>query len=73
MRYVFKKSRLCWKSWEELLMNFILNKNNFPLLDISYSKRNSYYNALERAQINKNEDIFIQWFFRRYLDEYKNI
>jgi len=53
-----------------LLMNFILKKNNFPLLDIPYLKRASYYNALERAQIHKNEDIFIQWFFRKYTSEY---
>ncbi len=54
-----------------LVMNFILKDNNFPLLDIPYTKRTSYYNALERSQINKDENIFIQWFFRRYLAEYK--
>lgn len=54
-----------------LIMNFILKDNNFPLLDIPYTKRTSYYNALERSQINKNENIFVQWFFRRYLAEYK--
>lgn len=54
-----------------LIMNFILKKNNFPLLDIQYTKRDSYYNALERSQIKKEDNIFIQWFFRRYLAEYK--
>ena len=54
-----------------LIMNFILKDNKFPLLDIPYIKRASYYNALERSQINKDENIFIQWFFRRYLAEYK--
>lgn len=54
-----------------LMMNFILKNNNFPLLDILYTKRNSYYNALERSQINGDDNIFIQWFFRRYLAEYK--
>lgn len=54
-----------------LIMNFILKKHNFPLLDIPYTKRTGYYNALERSQVNKEENIFIQWFFRRYLDEYK--
>lgn len=53
-----------------LMMNFILKKNKFPLLDIPYIKRNSYYNALERSQIKKDDNIFIQWFFRRYLAEY---
>ena len=55
-----------------LIMNFVLKKFQFPMLDIPYTKRSSYYNALERSQINKDENIFIQWFFRRYLAEYKN-
>ncbi|MBU2612643.1 MAG: Fic family protein [Nanoarchaeota archaeon] len=54
-----------------LIMNFILKKFNFPMLDIPYTKRSSYYNALERSQVNQNENIFIQWFFRRYLVEHK--
>jgi len=54
-----------------LMMNFILKNNNFPLLDIPYTKRNAYYNALERSQIRGEENIFVQWFFRRYLAEYK--
>jgi len=54
-----------------LMMNFVLKKNKFPLLDIRYTERNSYYNALERSQINKDENIFIQWFFRKYLKEYQ--
>ena len=54
-----------------LMMNFILKENNFPLLDIQYTKRTSYYNALERSQVNGDDNIFIQWFFRRYLAEYK--
>lgn len=54
-----------------LLMNFVLNKNNFPMMIIPYEKRNSYYNALERSQIKKDESIFVQWFFKRYLLEYK--
>ena len=54
-----------------LMMNFILKNNDFPLLDIQYTKRTSYYNALERSQMKNDENIFIQWFFRRYLAEYK--
>jgi Fic family protein len=54
-----------------LMMNFVLKKSNFPFLDIPYTKRDSYYNALERSQINKDNKIFVQWFFRRYLSEFK--
>lgn len=54
-----------------LMMNFVLKKNKFPFLDIPYTKRDSYYNALERSQMNKDDNIFVQWFFRRYLGEFK--
>ncbi len=52
-----------------LMMNFVLNRHGFPMMDISYKNRNSYYNALERSQVKKDETIFLQWFFRRYLKE----
>jgi Fic family protein len=55
-----------------IMMNFVLKKHNFPLLDIAYQNRNSYYNALERSQVKKDEKIFLQWFFKKYLQEYKN-
>lgn len=54
-----------------ILMNFILKKGNFPFLDIPYHNRSSYYTALERSQIKKEERIFVQWFFRRYKKECK--
>jgi len=54
-----------------LVMNFIFNKRSFPMLNILYERRSSYYNALERAQTKNNESIFLQWFFKRYLEECK--
>lgn len=56
-----------------LIMNFILKKHHFPLLDIAYENRAGYYTALERAQIKKEDRIFLQWFFRRYEKEYKRL
>ena len=52
-----------------LMMNFVLDRHGFPMYDISYNNRNSYYNALERSQVNNDENIFLQWFFRRYMKE----
>jgi len=52
-----------------LLMNFVLQRHGFPLLNIPYEDRRSYYNALERSQIKRIDSIFIQWFFKRYLKE----
>lgn len=54
-----------------LMMNFVLHKHGFPLINISYENRSSYYNALERSQIKNNENIFLQWFFKRYTKEHK--
>ncbi len=54
-----------------ILMNFVLNKNGFPMLNIPYKNRAGYYNALERSQVKKADSVFIFWFFRRYLKEHK--
>lgn len=54
-----------------LVMNFILNRKKYPMLDIPYEGRNGYYNALERSQVKKEDRIFLQWFIKRYLKEYK--
>lgn len=53
-----------------LMMNFVLNKHGFPMLNIAYEKRAGYYSSLERSQIKKDETIFLQWFFKRYLKEH---
>ncbi len=54
-----------------LMMNYILHKYNLPMLIIHYEKRSSYYNALERSQIKKDQNIFLNWFFRKYIKENK--
>ena len=53
-----------------LMMNYVLNKNRYPMLNIEYKNRNSYYRALERSQIRHNDGVFANWFFRRYLREF---
>lgn len=37
-----------------LLMNFILNKNGFPMIDIKNTNRMEYYKSLQEAQENTN-------------------
>ncbi|MGI0073082.1 MAG: Fic family protein [Nitrosotalea sp.] len=54
-----------------LVMNFVLNRKKYPMLDIPYEGRNSYYNALERSQVKKEDRIFLQWFVKRYIKEYR--
>lgn len=54
-----------------LMMNFVLHKHGYPMLDIPYIKRNSYYTSLERSQIKKDNSPFLNWFFKRYIKDYK--
>ena len=54
-----------------LIMNFVLNKKKYPMLDISYDGRNGYYHALEKSQVNKEDRTFLKWFIKRYIKEYK--
>ncbi|MBU0666396.1 MAG: Fic family protein [Nanoarchaeota archaeon] len=53
-----------------LLMNFILNRNGFPMLNIEYSNRAAYYNALEKSQTKELDRIFVMYLIKRYLKEY---
>ncbi|MDO8660435.1 MAG: Fic family protein [Candidatus Woesearchaeota archaeon] len=50
-----------------LLMNYLLWHHHYPMLIIEFKKRNSYYAALRR-----DEDGFVQYFFRRYLAVHKS-
>ena len=52
-----------------LFMNYVLHKKGYPMLIIDYSKRDSYYNALEMSNVKNDESIFTLWLFRRYLKE----
>jgi Fic family protein len=54
-----------------LIMNFILHRSSFPMLNITSQNRSSYYNALERSQTKKQDQIFTQWLFRRYVKEHR--
>ena len=54
-----------------LIMNFILHKKDYPMLDIKYEGRNSYYNALEKSHLKKEDRTFLQWLVKRYIKEYR--
>lgn len=54
-----------------LIMNFILNRNGYPMMDIPYEGRNSYYSALERSQTRKEDRVFMRWFARKYIKEHR--
>lgn len=50
-----------------LLMNWILWKKAYPLIDIPVEDLENYYNVLDRYQIEKNEKPFIEYIIKKYL------
>ncbi len=54
-----------------LLINYILYKNNFPMIDIDPNIRNQYYRALEKTDTKDHYLPFIQWFFKYYIKQWK--
>ena len=54
-----------------LIMNYILLKNNFPLMLIKNIDKRAYFKSLEKSQINHDEIHFLKWFMRYYIKENK--
>ena len=52
-----------------LLMNWILWKRKYPLLDIPIEDLEKYYNVLDYYQIEKNEKPFINYIKIKYLEK----
>ncbi len=52
-----------------LLMNWILWKKTYPLIDIPIEDIENYYNVLDKYQIEKKEKPFIDYIKKRYLSE----
>ncbi len=55
-----------------LMMNFVLHKHNYPMMNIEYRNRSAYYNALERSQVHEKEHIFAHYLLKRYIKAYAN-
>ena len=52
-----------------LLMNWILWKKGYPLIDIPVEDIENYYNALDRYQIEKKEKPFVDYIKKMYLKD----
>jgi Fic family protein len=52
-----------------LLMNWILWKKGYPLIDIPVGDLEKYYNVLDKYQIEKNEKPFVSYITKKYLEE----
>ncbi|QLH07120.1 Fic family protein [Nitrosopumilus ureiphilus] len=54
-----------------LIMNYVLIKHNYPPLNIKFSDRTSYYDALERGNLRNDEIYFLKWFVKFYIKNNK--
>ena len=55
------------------MMNFVLNRHGYLMLDIGYGHRGSYYNALEKSQTRDDDLPFLKWFMKRYTREHRRL
>ena len=51
-----------------LLMNWVLWKKSYPLIDIPVEDLESYYGVLDRYQIEKDERPFVDYIKKKYLE-----
>jgi Fic family protein len=54
-----------------LIMNHVLHQHNYPLLNIKFSDRQKYYDALEKGQTQLDEAHFLKWFVSYYVTQNK--
>jgi len=54
-----------------LIMNYVLLKNNFPLMLIKNTDKRAYFKSLEKSQLNHDEIHFLKWFMKYYIKENK--
>ena len=52
-----------------LLMNWILWKKDYSLIDIPVEDLETYYDVLDKYQIEKKEEPFISYIKRKYLEQ----
>lgn len=56
-----------------LVLNLLLARAGYPLVDIAYVKRKGYYLALERSNLQGSARPFLRWFFLRYAREHRHM
>ncbi|MGI0056898.1 MAG: Fic family protein, partial [Nitrosarchaeum sp.] len=56
-----------------LMVNHVLNTFDYPLMDIDYNDKRSYYTALEKSQTKDDDLPFLQWFMKRYIKTHKKL
>jgi hypothetical protein len=52
-----------------LIINYILDKYDYPLLLIKNTDRKAYFKALEKSQIEEENIHFKKWFMKYYIKQ----
>lgn len=55
-----------------IVMNYILHKNNYPMIDIKTKEKQQYFKALEKCNYNNNARNLATRLIRRFKKQYKN-
>lgn len=55
-----------------IIMNFVLNKNHYAMIDIKTKEKQQYFNALEKCHYNNNARALAVRLVRRFKKQYKN-
>jgi Fic family protein len=55
-----------------IIMNYILNKNKYAMIDIKTKEKKQYFNALEKCHYNNNARALTTRLIRRFKKQYKN-
>lgn len=55
-----------------LVMNLILNRNNYPMIDIKTRNKQSYYSALEKSDKQNSAEPLARHLVKRFIKQYKN-
>ena len=50
-----------------LLANYVLKKQGYPMVNIKFGDRVSYYKSLEASQINEQPKYFVRYFLKRFI------
>ena len=56
-----------------LMMNYVLNRFDYPMFDIEYADRRSYHAALEGSSVKNNDIVFLRWFMKRYTGAFRDL
>ena len=55
-----------------IIMNYVLHKNGYAMIDIKTREKQQYFSALEKCHYNNNARALAIWLARRFKKQYKN-